>query len=87
MRMTKIVEIWSCSCNIPKSSCKSHVVVNGLVTFWLISTTVDSPKSLHSQSLSYYNFFYLFIVRTPSNPHFSDLVYYFGDMIIGSQAP
>jgi len=20
--MTKIVEIWSCSCNIPKSSCK-----------------------------------------------------------------
>jgi hypothetical protein len=22
VRMTKIVEIWSCSCNIPKSSCK-----------------------------------------------------------------
>jgi hypothetical protein len=43
--MTKIIEIWSCSCNILKSSCKhyrSHVIINGLVTFWLIFTSVYS---------------------------------------------
>ncbi len=53
MRVTKIVEIWSSSCNIPKSSRKrpqvandhkSHVVVNGLVIFWLISTSVGIPR-------------------------------------------
>ncbi len=36
--MTKIVEIWACSCKY--SQIKSHVIVNGMVTFWLISTSV-----------------------------------------------
>jgi hypothetical protein len=40
--MTKIVEIWLVVVNIPilvTNDYKSHVVVNGLVTFWLISTS------------------------------------------------
>jgi len=41
--MTKIVEIWSYSLQIfsnpVANDYKSHVVVNGVVTFWLISTS------------------------------------------------
>jgi hypothetical protein len=42
--MTKIVEIYFCSCkifpNLITKNYKSHVFVNGVATFWLISTCV-----------------------------------------------
>jgi hypothetical protein len=44
MKMTKIVEIGLVVTNIPNlvaNDYKSHVVVNGVVTFWLISTSVN----------------------------------------------
>ncbi len=42
MRMTKRVEIWSVVAifpNLVPNDYKLYVVVNGLVTFWLISTS------------------------------------------------
>jgi hypothetical protein len=41
--MIKLVEIWFCSCNIPKSSRKQLQVAcsRKWITFWLISTSVS----------------------------------------------
>jgi hypothetical protein len=62
VRMTKIVEILSYSCNIFKNlvanDYKSHV--NGLVTFWLISISVFSLQKLaFPNTLLFPKFFFI----------------------------
>ncbi len=32
--------------NLVANNCESHVVVNGLVTFWLISTSVEEEREI-----------------------------------------
>jgi len=58
--MTKIVEIWAYSWkysqNLVINLYKSHVVVNGLVTFWLISTSVNYICVYNVYELSYKRF-------------------------------
>jgi len=52
VRMTKKVEIWSCSLqiflNLVANDYKLHVVVNGMITFWLISTSVSEHQMMQN---------------------------------------